>query len=157
MVVNKRKKSSRHRASWNHGWGSRKKHRGAGHRGGKGAAGSGKRSDHKKPHFWKKNKTANYFGKSGFKKKGRVNDPKTINVGYIQNHIEKLIANKSAIKEGDLYTIDLTKLGYGKLLGSGNAESKFKISVEEASVKAIEKIKSKGGEVIVTSKPTEEK
>jgi len=153
MVINKRKKSSRHRASWSHGWGSRKKHRGAGHRGGKGAAGSGKRSDHKKPHFWKLKGTSNYFGKSGFKKKGQVKNPEIINIGYIQTHIEKLIADKSAIKEGDLYTIDLTKLGYEKLLGSGNAESKFKINVKEASAKAIEKIKSKGGEVVI-NKPT---
>ena len=66
MVVNKRKKSTRQRAGTTHGYGSMKKHRGAGHRGGRGASGTGKRADSKKPSIWKQ---TDYFGKHGFKKK----------------------------------------------------------------------------------------
>ena len=62
MTINKRKKNSRQRGSWTHGWGSKKKHRGAGHRGGKGNAGTGKKGDAKKPKIWKNKK---YFGKYG--------------------------------------------------------------------------------------------
>ena len=47
MTVNKRKKFSRYRGSMTHGCGSKKKRRGSGHRGGKGMAGTGKRSDKK--------------------------------------------------------------------------------------------------------------
>ena len=66
MIIKKRTKNSRQRAGTTHGWGSMKKHRGAGNRGGVGNAGSGKRGDSKKPSFWKKKK----FGMHGFKKKG---------------------------------------------------------------------------------------
>ena len=49
MVLNKRKKNSRMRGNTTHGYGSMKKNRGAGNRGGRGMAGSGKRADQKKP------------------------------------------------------------------------------------------------------------
>jgi len=48
MPVNKRKKNSRLKGSHTYGWGSKKKHRKAGNRGGHGMSGTGKRSDHKK-------------------------------------------------------------------------------------------------------------
>ena len=66
MTVNKRTKSSRDRGSKTHGCGSMKKRRGAGNRGGRGMAGTGKRADQNKPSIWKNKK---YFGKYGFKKK----------------------------------------------------------------------------------------
>jgi large subunit ribosomal protein L15 len=145
MVVNKRSKNSRHRGSWSHGYGSRKKHRGAGSRGGKGLSGTGKRGDQNKPTHWKKK----YFGKKGFKKKGFKKDYDTISIHDLENSIEKLISQKLASKEGDVYSVDLTKAGYGKLLSQGKINSKFKITIEEASKKAIEKIKSNGGEIIL--------
>ena len=49
MSVNKRKKNTRMRAKTTHGYGSMKKNRGAGNRGGRGMAGSGKRADQIKP------------------------------------------------------------------------------------------------------------
>ena len=67
MTVNKRKKISRYRGSMTHGGGSKKKRRGSGNRGGKGLAGSGKRSDSKKPSLWKEK----YFGKFGFVSKNK--------------------------------------------------------------------------------------
>ena len=55
------------RGTSSHGWGSKKKHRGAGHRGGKGMAGSGKRADQKKPTIL--NLYGNdYYGKKGFRR-----------------------------------------------------------------------------------------
>ena len=53
MVVNKRKKFSRQRGGHTHGWGSKKKHRGSGNRGGKGMGGTGKRADQVKTLIWK--------------------------------------------------------------------------------------------------------
>ena len=63
MTVNKRSKNTRQRGHTTHGWGSMKKHRGKGHQGGAGMAGSGKRADSKKPSIWKDKR---YFGKFGF-------------------------------------------------------------------------------------------
>ena len=62
MTFNIRKK--RMRGTKTHGWGSKKKHRGAGNRGGRGMAGAGKRAEHKKTLILKKYTNA-YFGKKG--------------------------------------------------------------------------------------------
>ena len=132
--MKKRSKASRMRGSKTHGCGSMKKRRGAGHRGGVGNAGTGKRGDVKKPSIWKNTK---YFGKFGFKKK---------------NQIEILAIN---IRELEQMTIETTKelnlkeLGYNKLLGTGTPTKAYKIKVEYASAKAIEKIKAAKGTVTV--------
>ncbi|MFH1212382.1 MAG: uL15 family ribosomal protein, partial [Candidatus Woesearchaeota archaeon] len=102
-MFNRRKKSSRMRASNSHGWGAKKKHRGAGHRGGRGNAGSGKRGDAKKPSFWKDK--AN-FGKDGFKSKSRVKIS-PISLLQLNLEIEKLCAHGLAVKENTTYKIDL--------------------------------------------------
>ena len=149
MVVNKRKKFSRQRASHTHGWGSKKKHRGAGSRGGRGLAGTGKRGDAMKPSHWKKIK---YFGKYGFKKKGVKENINCININYIEENLDKLLAKKMIVKEDNVYSVDLKKLGYNKLLGTGKVINKFKIDVKYASSKAIEKVKQAGGEVVLESK-----
>ena len=48
MVVQRKKKVGKYRSHTTHGGGHRKKRRGAGSRGGRGNAGSGKRAGHKK-------------------------------------------------------------------------------------------------------------
>ncbi len=154
MVVNRRKKFSRQRGSFTHGWGSKKKHRGAGNRGGKGLAGTGKRADSIKTLYWKDKK---YFGKHGFKHRGRTKkNTKAMNIGYINERLDKFLASKSIVKEGDHYVVDLKKMGYNKLLGAGKVVNKFKINVKYASGNAVEKIKQAGGEVILQVKKEEE-
>ena len=143
MTINKRKKVSRMRGSMTHGWGAKKKHRGAGNRGGKGMAGSGKRSDSKKPSIWKEK----YFGKYGFVSKNTT-DIKEVNINYLEENIFKF-PNEIINKENGLFSIDLKKLGFNKLLSTGKVTNKYKIKVTYASKKAIEKIKSNGGEVIL--------
>ena len=66
MPVHKRKKVTKQRGSKTHGWGSMKKHRGAGNRGGRGKAGTGKRADTKKPTIINLFGAKGYFGKKGF-------------------------------------------------------------------------------------------
>ena len=111
--------------------------RGAGLRGGRGNAGLIK---HKYMHMIKY--MPDHFGKHGFKRpQGIIKRDKTINVGELE---EKFPGKKD---------IDLNKEGFDKLLGSGNLKSKLKIKVNSASEKAIEKIKEKGGEVILPEAP----
>jgi large subunit ribosomal protein L15 len=50
-------------------------------------------------------------------------------------------------KEGGAYVIDLAKLGYSKLLGTGKLESKLKIVSGKCSKQAAEKVKAAGGSV----------
>jgi large subunit ribosomal protein L15 len=144
MTVNKRKKVSRYRGSMTHGCGSKKKRRGSGNKGGKGMAGSGKRSDSKKPTIWKEK----YFGKRGFVSKN-ARDIKVINISYLDENIARLSSQNLVNKEGEFFSVDLKKLGFDKLLSSGKATNKYKIKTRYASKKAIEKIKKNGGEVVL--------
>jgi large subunit ribosomal protein L15 len=139
MVVRKRTKFSRQRASFTHGWGSKKKHRGAGSRGGKGMAGTGKRADQRKPQIWKDKK---YFGKHGFT--SRTKAIKAINVKELQ----------VLVGEGK-EEINLREKGYGKLIGSGKITKKVIVSVNSASAAAIAKIEEAGGKVTLLKQKKE--
>ncbi len=147
MVFHKRKKNTRQRGSHTHGWGSKKKHRGSGNRGGKGMAGTGKKADSKKPLVWNNKK---YFGKYGFK-------PKTsrgLNVITLKDLAQKipfLVEEKLAVKEGDVFKINLKELGYDKLLSNGSFNLKLEVVVSKASKSAISKIESAGGKVFLDS------
>jgi len=135
MVVHKRKKLSRQRGSKTHGWGAMKKHRGAGNRGGRGMAGTGKRADQMKSWIIKKyGSVNNYFGKHGFRipqKVKQVDNP--INIKDLPNKDE----------------INLTDMGYTKLLSKGNINRKIKIIVKKCSKNAKDKIEKAGGQVII--------
>ena len=148
MSINKRKKNSRQRGSKTHGWGSMKKHRGAGNRGGRGMAGTGKRGDTIKPRIWDKK----YFGKSGFKKKNIKMKINAISICYLEEKLNSLLRKKLISKEGDLYLVDMRKIGFNKLLSQGKVLNKFKIKVDCASKKAVEKIKNGGGEIVLLKK-----
>ena len=143
MTINKRKKNTRLRGSKTHGWGAKKKHRGQGHRGGRGMAGTGKRADSKKPSIWKED----YFGKHGFVSKTPKVKINAVNIGFIEQHLSKFLSNNSIKKENDMYFVELEKLGFNKLLGDGRVSVKFKVKTPYASKIAVEKIKESGGEV----------
>ncbi len=146
MAVNKRKKNTRQRGSKTHGWGAKKKHRGQGHRGGRGMAGTGKRADSKKPSIWKED----YFGKHGFVSKTPKVKINAINISFIEQHLNKFISEDLIKKEDEFYFIDLEKIGFNKLLGDGKVSLKFKVKTPYASQIAIEKVKEAGGEVITS-------
>ena len=115
-----------------HGKG-KKAGRGAGLRGGRGNAGLLK---HRYMHMVKN--MPDHFGRHGFKRpKSIVKKDRIINVG----ELEKEFSGKNEI--------DLTKEGFDKLLGGGKLNGKLKIKVEKASQSAIDKIKEKGGEIIL--------
>lgn len=149
MTVNKRKKNERQRGHKTHGWGAKKKHRGKGHQGGAGMAGTGKRADTKKPSIWK---DKNYFGKHGFVSKTPKVKINSVNIRYIEQHINKFVLSGLAKKEQEGYSLELGKIGFNKLLGDGSVSMKFKITTHYASKNAVEKIKEAGGEVLVKSK-----
>ncbi len=60
-----------------------------------------------------------------------------------------MVANGSISK-----SVDLTKLGYTKLLAKGNLNTPLKITVAAASRGAIEKVKNAGGDVILPAQET---
>jgi len=130
MVKNKTKK---YRGSRTHGRG-KKAGRGAGLKGGRGNAGL-----HKHKYMYMLKYMPDHFGRYGFKRPvDLIKEEKTINVGLLEERFPN-------VKE-----IDLEKEGFDKLLGSGIANKPFVVKVPKASKRAIEKIKSKGGKVILT-------
>lgn len=149
MTARKRAKNSRQRGTHTHGWGSKKKHRGAGNRGGKGMAGTGKRGDAKKPSIWKGKRS--YLGKFGFKKKNQKIKINTITIRSVEQKTPEWVSNKIAEEKNGMILIDLEKAGYNKLLSNGKITKKLKIKVPYASNKAVEKVKSAGGEIEVFS------
>ncbi|PIZ52110.1 50S ribosomal protein L15 [Candidatus Woesearchaeota archaeon CG_4_10_14_0_2_um_filter_33_13] len=142
MVVNKRKKVVKYRGGSSHGGGARKKRRGAGSRGGRGNAGTGKRAGQKKAGMKDRK-----LGHKGFTSKTLSTKAIGLNLFTLKN-LEKFVSKGLVIKENDIYVIDLAKLGYQKLLGTGIVNLKLKIVVDAFSPKAEEKIKAAGGELI---------
>ena len=121
-----RKKITRQRGGKWHGWGAKKKHRGKGSRGGKGYGGSSK---HKRSYIY--TYEPGHFGHKGFhsfKKKG-----KAVNVGDLEK-----------FGKGE---INLTELGYEKLLSKGIVSSPLIIKVSKFSQRAKEKIEAAGGKI----------
>ena len=150
MTNHKRKKNSRQRAGTTHGWGSMKKHRGAGHRGGRGRAGTGKRGDAKKPSIWKNRK---YFGKLGFTSLSKKQV--TINLKQIDDNAVNWAKRGLISSASDVYEVNLSKLGYDKLLGTGKVTKKLNIMVDSASPRAIDKVGQAGGNVATAQKTPE--
>jgi len=142
-MAHKDRKTQKKRGSRNHGYGNTQKHRGAGSRGGHGMAGSKK---HKWQHVSKY--MPDHFGHKGFKRPQEiVHTDKCINLGELSESLEKLVKNKMAEKSGGSYKVDLSALGFDKLLGSGSVKHKLHVKVNKCSSKAKEKIEASGGKV----------
>jgi large subunit ribosomal protein L15 len=140
----KHKKTRKKRGSTFHGWGrGASHHKGAGNRGGRGRAGTGKKADQKKPSFW-----GEEVGKHGFTSKSRFKSL-AINISEVQADIERWIEKGYASKKDKGYELDLKKAGYGKLLGTGDVSVPLFVSCDFASAGAVEKIKAAGGNVTI--------
>ncbi|MDA3855742.1 MAG: uL15 family ribosomal protein [Candidatus Woesearchaeota archaeon] len=172
MLIKKRTKISRQRGSSGHGWGHKKKHRGAGHRGGKGLAGTGARGDQRKSavlsgasSFLKivsaqkgvtlKSLAKNYmhFGKKGFKSLHKVTND-VLSLNYIETNFDKMVDTGLILKEKTEFVFDATSAGYDKILGRGKFSKKVTIIVDQISEIAKQRVEEAGGKVIL---PAEDK
>lgn len=149
MVIRKKKKSRKRRGSRTHGWGAGKAHRGAGHRGGRGFAGIGKRGAQKQTKYFAKG--IKPTGKKGMKLSRRDKKIKSnpINLKTIEQKLNKWLVNKQITKEGDIFIIDLTKLGYTVVLGQGKITKKLKLTCKKFSASAKKKLEEAGCEASV--------
>ena len=135
-------KTSKHRGSRTHGRG-KKAGRGHGKRGGVGAAGGHKHKwiatlKYDRDHYGQKGK--------GFKRpQSVVGQSITINVGQLGPLMERL--EREGLEKKGSKELNLTALGYQKLLGSGNVEVAWKVTVDAATPRAVEKIETAGGKV----------
>jgi large subunit ribosomal protein L15 len=138
-MAHKDRKIQSKRGTRSCGYGNTQKHRGAGSRGGRGMAGSNKQK-------WSyvSKYMPDHFGRNGFKRPLKMlHDDKTINV----SDINRMVNDGDITSTDKKYVIDLTAMGYDKLLGSGKVTYAFEIKVAKSSKSAIEKIQSAGGKV----------
>ncbi|MFH1473721.1 MAG: uL15 family ribosomal protein [Candidatus Aenigmatarchaeota archaeon] len=134
MVVRRRKRITRLRGSRTQGFGSHKKHRGAGSRGGRGKSGLQK---HKKS--WMLINEPDHFGKGGFK----------IPVGAKKQILAITLKDIDILaKKMKKTEIDVSELGYDKVLSTGKITQPLTIKAKKIVDKAKKKIEEAGGKVI---------
>jgi len=136
-------RTKKFRGSRTHGRG-RKAGRGAGLRGGRGNAGLHK-------HKWISvvKYCPDYFGRHGFKRpQSVVTDKITVNLSEVEQCLQALSKDGFAVEKDGKWTVDLTKMGVDKLLGSGRISTPISIKVPEASASAVEKLKAAGGALV---------
>ena len=120
-----------------------KKGRGAGLRGGRGNAGC-----HKTKRIMYE-RVGRVWGAHGFKRPQTVvMANNAINLKVIEENAAEWVGQGNASKKGKTVSIDLKKMGYDKLLGTGVPSQAYKITIGAASAKAVEKVEAAGGEII---------
>lgn len=84
-----------------------------------------------------------HFGKNAFSPPNRVITRRWLNVSDLE-----AVSGKTS-------DVDLSALGFDKLLGSGEIKRAVNVTISRASASAIEKIKAAGGSVKLDSKESE--
>jgi len=147
-------KKKRQRGSRTHGGGTHKNRRGAGHRGGRGAAGRDKHEHHNHPPL----------GKSGFTRPEKTQEEVvTIDVRELDEDAPLLVADGLAEETDGGYRIDASDVVDGaeradvvKVLGSGQVRNELEVVADDFSETAREKVEAAGGAVELTDESTEE-
>lgn len=143
-------KKRRQRGSRTHGGGTHKNRRGAGHRGGRGAAGRSKHEFH------------NYgpLGKHGFKRPEKAQDTVlTIDVQELDEDVALYVADGLAEERDGGYALDARDLvedGYEadavKVLGGGQVRNSLEVTADAFSTDAVSLIEENGGEAVVSER-----
>jgi large subunit ribosomal protein L15 len=143
-------KKKRQRGSRTHGGGSHKNRRGAGHRGGRGAAGRDKHEFH----------NHEPLGKSGFTRPEKATDEvRTVGVSTLDEDAPLLAADGVAEETDGGYRIDAREVvddGHEadvvKVLGGGQVRGELTVVADEFSESAREKIEAAGGTAELTDR-----
>lgn len=144
MVVRKAKRNRHQRGRTTGGWGFGKRHRGKGSRGGHGHSGAGKRGAHKVSFY-----TA-HGGKINLGKRGIQFKPRVYAIPVKVISLEGLDRNAKAwgTTSGGIIEVDLTKLGFTKVLSDGKLNHKLKVICHQFSEGAKKKIEGAGGQAV---------
>jgi large subunit ribosomal protein L15 len=146
-------KKKRQRGSRTHGGGSGKNRRGAGHRGGRGAAGRDKHEHH----------LHEPLGKSGFSRPEKSQEEvATVEVRELDEDAPLLVDEGLADETDSGYWIDARDVVDGaddadtvKVLGGGQVRSQLTVVADEFSDAAEQKIEEAGGSVALTEERTD--
>ena len=133
------RKSRRQRGTRFCGWGQIGQHRASGSRGGVGNAGKHK-------HFYMRTlkEEPEHFGHEQFHALRKSDITRWVNL----RDLNQLMKYSKATEDGKV-VLDLSELGYEKLLGIGRVDAVVSVKVRKASKSAKEKIAEAGGEVLV--------
>jgi|SRR5215218_6713131 large subunit ribosomal protein L15 len=133
------RKSRRQRGTRFCGWGQIGQHRASGSRGGVGNAGKHK-------HFYIRTlkEEPEHFGHEQFHALRKSDITRWVNL----KDLNQLMKYSKATEDGKV-VLDLSELGYEKLLGAGRVDAVVSVKVKKASKSAKEKIAEAGGEVLV--------
>lgn len=143
-MIRKTRKICKLRGSRTVAGGCSKKRRGAGNRGGKGNAGG-----HKHHWTWMVKFDPKHFGKYGFKRpQGTTHIYSPVNVDFLDENSDKLLNQGFATTEDNKIVIDVTELGYNKVLGKGKISKALTIKAPQFSQSALKKIEEAGGEAV---------
>jgi large subunit ribosomal protein L15 len=143
-VRRKRKKIRKLRGSRTCGGGNAKKRRGAGNRGGRGLAGSGKNKKTKAD--WVRQNLPGHLGKRGFKRPLAVITEDTVmNVRELDENIDQFIQEGIATVKGDIILLNTEDIGVTKVLGKGRITKKLDVTAPAFSESAAKKIEAAGG------------
>jgi large subunit ribosomal protein L15 len=140
-MPHKERKTRKMRGSRTHGYGRIGQHRDAGSK--------GQRKVGRHKHLWSYVAThePDYFGKHGFTSPQSLKrKEKVINITKLDE-----ISQLSTEKEKGKTHVNLTSLGYTKLLGTGTITKPLTVTVASCSKSAEEKIKKAGGQVLTES------
>ncbi|MFB6311206.1 MAG: uL15m family ribosomal protein [Salinirussus sp.] len=145
-------KKKRQRGSRTHGGGSHKNRRGAGHRGGRGAAGRDKHEFH----------NHEPLGKSGFTRPEKAREEiRTIDVRTLDEDAPLLAADGVATETDGGYRIDARDVvedGHDadvvKVLGGGQVRGELTVIADDFSETAREKLETAGGSAELTDRGT---
>jgi large subunit ribosomal protein L15 len=136
-------KTSKYRGGRTHGRG-KKAGRGAGLRGGRGNAGL-----HKHKWISTVKYSPEHFGRHGFKRpQSVVADKITMNLSDLELSLPMLARDGFAEEKDGKWTVDLTRLGVDKLLGSGRIATPVAVRVTQVSAKAKAKLEGAGGKLL---------
>jgi len=146
-------KKKRQRGTRTHGGGSQKNRRGAGHRGGRGAAGRDKHEFHQHEPL----------GKSGFTRPPKTRtDVETVDVRTLDEDAPLLAAEGVAEETDGGYRIDARDVvedGHDadvvKVLGSGQVRGELAVVADDFSAQAREKLEAAGGSAELSERGAE--
>ena len=89
-----------------------------------------------------------YFGKNGFTSpQSKTRNTNVINIARLETLASGLPSEQ---------VIDLTSMGYAKLLGTGKATKALTVKVQSASKSAADKITAAGGKILTQARESEE-
>jgi large subunit ribosomal protein L15 len=149
-------KKKRQRGSRTHGGGSGKNRRGAGHRGGHGAAGRDKHEMHNHPPLGEEG--------SGFSPPEKVQDEVlTVDLQQIDEDAPLLVAEGTATETDGGYRVDARELVDGghdadavKVLGDGQVRRELEVVADAFSESAEANLDGAGGEAVRSERATDD-